>query len=363
MFKIIFLSSSDFTIPILENILENQNLDFREIIQKQINFLETEIKNENQRSGIFNLNFIKKLKEILAKDFIPDFYSQKPVLELLISQPEKENRGKIIPSKILEFARKSNLQIFTPEKLNKEIEKLPTFDIGVTASFGQILSSKVLETGKYGFINWHPSKLPQYRGPSPMQTSLYNGDKLSALSWIEMTKAMDAGNILLQINKSLNSEENIVNLTQKMANLGANTWALAILLQILKLKFPENNLSLAQNPDEISFCKFLDKSQSLVNPFEMTNLEIFNHFRAYQNFPKTEMEDKFFFKDKVKLLDCKICENSNFENILFENQIWIQAKNDKKIQTYLKAKSGFLEILKLGLSNGKQIKLQGFVMK
>ena len=74
MFKIIFLSSSDFTILILENILENQNLDFREIIQKQINFLETEIKNENQRSGIFNLNFIKKLKEILAKDFIPDFF-------------------------------------------------------------------------------------------------------------------------------------------------------------------------------------------------------------------------------------------------------------------------------------------------
>ncbi|KAJ1723551.1 Methionyl-tRNA formyltransferase [Coemansia erecta] len=74
------------------------------------------------------------------------------------------------------------------------------FDIGVVASFGKFISSRVIEGFPKGMINLHPSLLPQYRGPSPIQTAFLNGDKHTGLTIQELhPSVMDGGKILAQI--------------------------------------------------------------------------------------------------------------------------------------------------------------------
>jgi methionyl-tRNA formyltransferase len=91
-----------------------------------------------------------------------------------------------------------------------------------------------LDIPKHGFVNWHPSKLPKYRGASPIQSVILSQETDSALTWIQMTKEMDAGDIILQIPYKLNQLETFDTLANQNAELGKDTWAIVLVLQILE---------------------------------------------------------------------------------------------------------------------------------
>ena len=90
-----------------------------------------------------------------------------------------------------------------------------------------------MDIPKYGFVNWHPSKLPKYRGASPIQSVILNQETESALTWIQMIKEMDAGDIILQIPYQLDQTETFESLTNYNSQIGADTWAIILALQIL----------------------------------------------------------------------------------------------------------------------------------
>lgn len=71
-------------------------------------------------------------------------------------------------------------------------------DVVVTAAFGQILSESFLAIPKFGVLNVHASLLPKYRGSSPIQWSIINGDEESGISVMRTVKAVDAGDVLLE---------------------------------------------------------------------------------------------------------------------------------------------------------------------
>lgn len=89
-------------------------------------------------------------------------------------------------------------------------------DLGVVAAYGKILTKKELEAPKYGFINVHPSLLPKYRGPSPIQQAILNGDKTSGISIIKMDEEVDHGTILYQEELGLSDNDNFDTLSKKM---------------------------------------------------------------------------------------------------------------------------------------------------
>ena len=71
-------------------------------------------------------------------------------------------------------------------------------DVIVVASYGKIIPEYILNSSKYGAINLHPSLLPKYRGPSPVQTAIINDEKISGTSIILLNKTIDGGPIICQ---------------------------------------------------------------------------------------------------------------------------------------------------------------------
>jgi len=124
----------------------------------------------------------------------------KPIL--VITTPDKPVGRKqvLTPSPVKVMAQKRKIPVEQPDKIRNlklEIRNLKP-DLGIVAAYGNLIPKDILDIPKYGFINVHPSLLPKYRGPSPIQTAILNGDKETGVSIILMDEKMDHGPILAQ---------------------------------------------------------------------------------------------------------------------------------------------------------------------
>lgn len=355
-----FLSSSPFTIDILQDILNSQKQTLEKIFDRQISFLR-----QNQLIVNHRLNITEIQKQLLQ---LPtEVLKSKPRLNLIISQPDRKNRKKTIANPISKFARENNIKLFTPNKINQECNhptspNLQDIDLAITASFGQIISSQILNLPKFGFINWHPSLLPKYRGATPMQTVIANGETETGLSWIEMVAKMDAGEILLQTKQNLSSQTDFFKLADQMANLGSQTWAIATLSQILKKTNPKQKISYTQDGSKATFSTLLNKQDALVDPNQMTAQQIFNHYRAYQAFPKTSFLETEKFKQKLRLDKTQIFNSADLKNseILYQSPQLTQVKINKTVKTLLNCKNQtYLELQQATTEQGKRVNFSG----
>ncbi|MGL4758129.1 MAG: methionyl-tRNA formyltransferase [Patescibacteria group bacterium] len=292
--KIAFFSSSEFTIPILEEVLNN---------------------NRYSLAGV-------------------------------VTQPDWENRGKVYKNPISTFCSKHSIKLFQPTKLKNEYNEFVDFfdnlDIAVVASYGQIIPIDFLIFPKYGMINWHPSLLPAYRGPTPLQTSISNGDTIGGLTWIQMDKGMDSGAILLQTQIPY-GQKTFLELINEMGHLGRTTLQTAIDNSI-------NQKSTKQIESKATFTKMLSKEDGLLQNPNNTNVEIvYNMFRAYNAFPKIKIRsDKY---NLIKILDCSVEQIKNLA-IDDEDEQFYYSKG----KIYLKCLDGILKINQFQLENGRIMK-------
>lgn len=125
------------------------------------------------------------------------------VVAVVTSPDKKAGRKQILtPPPVKVFAQYQNIPVLQPPSLNASfISHLSSFtsDIYVVAAYGKIIPNDILKLPKHGAINIHPSLLPKYRGATPLQTALLNGDKESGISFMLMDDQMDHGAILHQI--------------------------------------------------------------------------------------------------------------------------------------------------------------------
>ncbi len=119
---------------------------------------------------------------------------------LVITAPNKPvGRKQIItPSPVKIIAEKYNIPVSQPTKIKSRFISGINPDLGIVSAYGQIIPKEILKIPKYGFINIHPSLLPKYRGPSPIQTAILNGDKKTGLTIILIDEKIDHGPILAQ---------------------------------------------------------------------------------------------------------------------------------------------------------------------
>ncbi|MFH1401348.1 MAG: methionyl-tRNA formyltransferase, partial [Parcubacteria group bacterium] len=134
------------------------------------------------------------LEKLVKNDFRP---------VLVITETDKPaGRKKIVtppPVKIL--ANEYKIPVLQPEKilnLKSEILNLNP-DLIIVAAYGQILTKEILEIPKFGCLNVHPSLLPEYRGPSPIQYAILNGDPETGVSIILLDEKIDHGEIVASI--------------------------------------------------------------------------------------------------------------------------------------------------------------------
>ena len=116
------------------------------------------------------------------------------------------------------------LPILTPERLDHSfLEKLKRWrvELIILADYGKILPSEILNFPKYGALNVHPSLLPKYRGATPIQQTILNGDEESGVTLIRMVPQVDAGGILGQYKLKIDPRTTFVGLLDSLSQLGA----------------------------------------------------------------------------------------------------------------------------------------------
>jgi len=150
-------------------------------------------------------------------------------VELVITQPDKPTgRGKkLLPCPVKQMALVLNIPVSQPLKIRKDaatLEQLKKIqpDLAVVVAYGQIIPASIIYLPKHNSLNVHFSLLPRYRGASPVQWALLNGEDRTGITIFELNEKMDEGDVLAQQETEILPEENAAELEARLAQLGAD---------------------------------------------------------------------------------------------------------------------------------------------
>jgi len=227
------------------------------------------------------------------------------VLAVVTQKDKAVGRKKVItPPEVKECALRLGLPILQP-KNKKELEEMLTkikADLFVVIAFGMILSEKILNMPKYGAINIHTSLLPKYRGASPIQESLLNGDKETGISIIKMDAELDHGDIYLIRRVKIEEGDTLESLSGKLSSLTSEILPLAI------KDIRDGVLApIPQDHKNATFCTKISKNDGKINPETQAAEEIYNKIRAYTPWPSVYTT---FNGKTLKILEAKIEEGT-----------------------------------------------------
>jgi len=228
--------------------------------------------------------------------------------ELIITTINKKiGRGlEIKENPLVFYAKDKNIKYWQPETFkNLELKNTPIrkkdFDLFIIASYPKILSKEILNIPKLGCLNIHPSLLPKYRGPSPIQTALLNGEDKTGVSIIKLDEEIDHGPILNQKEINILDTDLNAGLEKKCGVLGGE-----MLAEILNNYLRQNkNFNLKdQDHANATFTKKFEKTLGEISLDKTTAFELQNKFRALL----PHIPIYFFISKKEKSIRVKITE-------------------------------------------------------
>lgn len=224
---------------------------------------------------------------------------------LIITTPDKPVGRKQImtapPTKI--WGTINNIEIIQPENLRTIPPELTetTFDFFLVASYGKIIPQAILDLPKLGALNIHPSLLPKYRGASPLEYTILNGDTETGVAVMLMDAEMDHGPIF-KIAKYPIADPNQIaypELHDALAKLGANTLA-DIIPDLVSRQIKPSE----QNHDGATFTKLIKKEDGEIDPFGDPKTA-WRKYRAFIEWPGV-----YFFKDGKRI----VVKKARFDN-------------------------------------------------
>lgn len=233
----------------------------------------------------FTTDFLDKLTEA---GFAPS---------LVVTNPDRPSgRGMTLKSpepKV--WADEHGIQVLQPEKLDEvffeSLSKEP-WDLFVVVAYGKIIPEKIIDLPKYGTINVHYSLLPKYRGATPVESAILNGDETTGAAIQQMRFKLDTGPILAQKEITIDSTDTTLSLREKL-----NAEALTLIPEVLK-KIEAGTIEPKEQSEEgATHCKKISKEDGLL---DLNDDGIINDrkYRAYFGSIGT-----YFFKDdnRVKI--------------------------------------------------------------
>lgn len=201
----------------------------------------------------------------------------------IISQPDKiANRNKLVETPTKQLAQKYNIKCWQPEKIKhieNELKEL-NYDYLLTCAFGQIIPEAILKIASKDNINIHGSLLPKYRGASPIQYALLNGDQITGVSIIRMVKEMDAGNILIQSLINIDNNETATTLFKKFDDHISNN-----IVKWIKQINNKEIKEIIQDETKVTFCKKLTKEEAKLDLENQNSEDIIKIIKAYESNP------------------------------------------------------------------------------
>ena len=166
----------------------------------------------------------------------------------VVVQPDKPQgrKGILAPPPVKAFALERGLTVFQPQKIRAETDALKALggDILITCAYGQILTQEVLDLFPLGVWTIHASLLPKYRGASPIQSAVLNGERETGVTVMKTALGLDTGDILLSLKTEIGEKETFGELSDRLSLLGAE--ALLKALQSIE----KGNFALVKQRDE-----------------------------------------------------------------------------------------------------------------
>jgi len=245
----------------------------------------------------------------------------------VITAPDKPvGRKQIItPPSVKVLAQKYRLSVYQPQnkaELLGIIKKLQP-DLAIATAFGMIFPKKVLEIPKYGFINIHPSLLPKYRGSTPIQTAILNGDEYTGVSLFLVNEKIDHGKIISNLKFQISNFDTYETLSRELAGLGAD-----LLIETLPKYIDGKITPLLQDESQATYTKKFSTQDAYIEPedLEKNPLQADRKIRALNPEPGVwtlrQAQGKL---QRMKILEAEIIDGKiKLKKIQFEGKKPIQ---------------------------------------
>ena len=298
-----------------------------------------------------------------AENVLQKLIDSKHEVIAVVCQPDKlVGRKQLLeapPTKVL--AQKYNIPVYQFAKIRLEgVEPLKKLDadIMITAAYGQILSQEILDITRFGVYNVHGSVLPKYRGSSPIQWSLINGEKTLGVTILKTQAGMDDGPILHTQEFEIQESDTVSSLMEKISLMGAD-------LLLKSLDEIENGTAVLVPQDEslVTKCKMLKKEQAVID-FNTPAQNIVNFVRGMAEWPvaythyngvmlKIYKAKSHILEDFANISNLSLDEISNMKN----GQV---ALVSTKKGIFVKCDNSVLELVELQLEGGKKMSAKDF---
>lgn len=203
----------------------------------------------------------------------------------VVTQPDrpKGRGGKTAASPVKEAALRRNLPVYQPERIRRPeaVAHLAALapDAMVVVGFGQIIPQSVIDIPPHGIINVHASLLPKYRGAAPIQWAIANGETTTGVTTMKIDAGLDTGDILLAESTEIGPEETAVELSARLAVMGAD-----LLVRTLEGLEAGTIVPRPQDHDRATLAPILKKEDGLID-WRQPARAIHNRVRGFQPWP------------------------------------------------------------------------------
>ena len=258
----------------------------------------------------------------------------------IITKPDsRKGRGqKLQTPKVKQIGEKFNIPVLQPQKISEITDFVKKFEkpAGVLVSFGRIIPQEIIDLFTPAIVNVHPSLLPKYRGPSPIESAILKGDEKTGVSLMKLSKEMDAGDVYSQEEIELSKTETASDLYKTCGEIGAE-----MLVRDLPKIISGEIKGQKQDDSQTEYCQLLKKSDALLSQDKQTAEQAEQQIRAFEIFPKS----------KIKL----------GEHLIIVKSAKVVSSNPENSPLTLKFAEGtFLKIERLITPNGKETAAKSF---
>lgn len=204
-------------------------------------------------------------------------------LAICVTQPDRpQGRGRHLAAcPVKARAEELEVPVLTPEKIGDALATLSALraDLAVVSAYGQYLPKAILAMPRLGFINIHPSLLPEYRGAAPMQWAIAEGRIETGVTIQQVVSKMDAGPILLQERFAIAPDDTLSTIEPPLAELGAKLMLTAIAQLEAGTAQPR-----AQDESKVTWARKLAKEDGALD-WNQRAEDLHNRVRAFQPWP------------------------------------------------------------------------------
>ena len=268
---------------------------------------------------------------LIAANYLNSLINNKyNIVSVFTQPPRKKNRGmKVQTSPVHELANQHNIKVNFPTRLNEDVfDLIKSYkpDLIIVMGYGLLIPNKILNYPQYGCINIHISLLPRWRGASPIEYTLLNGDSETGVTIIKLIEKIDAGPILVQKKIPITENINKDDLSYKLVQLGSD-----LLIDILPKLFVGNVVMQNQNHKEATYAKKINSQMRNIN-FNLLTREVLNKIRAYSTKPGAWF---FYNNEQIKIINASIQNNKGIPSTILNKKFELGCLDGSILPTYL----------------------------